>query len=143
MSHSLTRQIISPAAARALIDAALAGAAQGGLEVAAAVVDPFGGLVAFGRTDGAAGPVGDFAMDKAYTAGTLGRSSKAFGTRMASGETLALGLSNRPRLLAWGGGVAILEDGICIGGLGVSGAAESDDIALAEAAVRRLGLTPN
>lgn len=142
MKKSLVRHIVSPGAARDLVAAVLDEATRGGLEVAAAVVDPFGGLVAFGRTDGAAAPVGDFAIDKAYTAGTLGKSSKAFGDRMASVQTLSLGLSTRTRLLAWGGGVALVEDGLCIGGLGVSGAQEHEDIALAEAAIRAAGLEP-
>jgi uncharacterized protein GlcG (DUF336 family) len=142
MENSLVRHIISPRAAERIVAAALADARAQGFEIAAAVVDPFGGLVAFGRTDRVAAPIGDFAVDKAYTAGLLGKSSKAFGERMASVETLSLGLSTRRRFLAWGGGVAICENGTCIGGLGVSGAQEHEDIACAEAAVRSLGLEP-
>ncbi|WP_121631946.1 GlcG/HbpS family heme-binding protein [Tropicibacter alexandrii] len=143
MSHSHTRPQITPAAARQIVEAALAHAQDNGWEVAAAVTDPFGYLVAFGRTDNVAPPIGDFAMDKAYTAGTLRKSTKAFGDRMASSQTLSLGLSTRQRFIAWGGGVAIFEDGACIGGLGVSGAQDHEDIACAEAAIRSLGLTPD
>lgn len=142
MSHSHTRPQITPAAARQIVEAALAHAQDNGWEVAAAVTDPFGYLVAFGRTDNVAPPIGDFAMDKAYTAGTLRKSTKAFGDRMASSPTLSLGLSTRQRLIAWGGGVAIFENRACIGGLGVSGAQDHEDIACAEAAIRSLGLTP-
>ena len=142
MSHSHTRPQVTPAAARQIVEAALAHAQDNGWEVAVAVTDPFGYLVAFGRTDNVAPPIGDFAMDKAYTAGTLRKSTRAFGDRMASSPTLSLGLSTRQRLIAWGGGVAIFEDGACIGGLGVSGAQDHEDIACAEAAIRSLGLTP-
>lgn len=140
MKTSLSRPQITPDAASAIVGAALAHARQNGWDIAAAVVDPAGYLVAFGRSDNVAPPIGQFAMDKAYTAGTLRRSTKGFGERMASSPTLSLGLSNRDRFLAWGGGVAIMEDGACIGGLGVSGAHEHEDIACAEAAVQSVQL---
>ncbi|GKY89992.1 GlcG/HbpS family heme-binding protein [Sinisalibacter aestuarii] len=131
---------ITPAAAMGLVQGALDHARANGWEVAVAVVDPYGYLVAFGRSDNASPPVGEFAIDKAYTAGTLRRSSKSFGERMASSPRLSLGLGSRPRLMAWGGGVAVVEGETCIGGLGVSGAQEHEDIACAEAALRALGL---
>ena len=81
----------------------------------------------------------EFALDKAYTSGTLRKSSKDFGERMASSTTLTLGLGSRDRFLAWGGGVPILEGANCIGGLGVSGAQEHEDIACAEAAIIATG----
>lgn len=129
-------------AAHQLVAAALAQANEFNAAIAVAVVDPAGYLVSFGRADTAALPVGEFAIDKAYTAATQRKSSKAFGERMASSPTLALGLGNRPRFLAWGGGVGLFIGGQCIGGLGVSGAAEHEDIAIAEAAARSLGLEP-
>jgi len=139
---SLTRREISPDAALQLVRDALGHARANGWQVAAAVVDPHGHLVAFCRSDLCDAPVGPFAIDKAYTAGTLGKSSRVFGERMASSPTLGLGLSTRERLLAWGGGVAIYEGEECIGGLGVSGAQDAEDIACAEAAIKAAGLEP-
>lgn len=141
MTKSIVTRQITANAGKELVAAALSHAQQNGWEIAAAVVDPHGYLVAFGRTDGVAPPIGDFAIDKAYTAGTLRKSSKAFGERMTSIPTLSLGLSNRQRFIAWGGGVAIFEDDVCIGALGVSGAQEHEDIACAEAAIQSAGLT--
>jgi uncharacterized protein GlcG (DUF336 family) len=142
MKKSRISPQITPAAAQDIVQAALANATDNGWDVAVAVVDPSGFLVAFGRTDNVAPPIGDFALDKAYTAGTLRKSTKAFGERMVSSPTLSLGLSNRQRFMVWGGGVAIFEEGVCIGGLGVSGAQEHEDIACAEAAITHVGLTP-
>lgn len=142
MTKSLSFAQISSAAARGLVDNCLSYAKKHGWEIAVAVVDPGGYLVAFGRTDHVTTPIGHFALDKAYTAGTLRKSTKDFGVRMASSPTLSLGLSNRERFIAWGGGAAIFEDGVCIGGLGVSGAQEHEDIACAEAAIMLAGLTP-
>ena len=107
MTTSQTRQIITPETAAELVAAALDHAKTNGWEIAAAVVDSFGYLVAFGRTDDVAPPIGEFALDKAYTAGTLRKSTKAFGERMASDPTLSLGLNTRQRFIAWGGGVSI------------------------------------
>lgn len=141
MTKSFSIAQIKAATARGLVDAALSHAEEHGWEVAAAVVDPAGYLVAFGRTDHVAPPIGQFALDKAYTAGTLRKSTKTFGERMASSPTLSLGLSNRERFMAWGGGIAIYENGVCIGGLGVSGAQEHEDIDCAEAAILAVHLT--
>ncbi|WP_420328361.1 GlcG/HbpS family heme-binding protein [Mameliella sp.] len=142
MPISQTSKIITPETAATLVASALDHAKTNGWEVAAATVDPFGYLVAFGRTDNVAPPIGEFALDKAYTAGTLRKSTRAFGQRMASDPTLSLGLNTRQRFMAWGGGVAIFEGENCIGGFGVSGAQDHEDISCAEAAIRALGLDP-
>ena len=138
---SIERREIAPSTARVLVTKALGHAEKNGWEVAVAVVDPHVYLVAFGRTDNVAPSIGEFALDKAYTSGVLRKSSKAFGERMASSATLSLGLGTRNRFMAWGGGVAILEGDVCIGGLGVSGAQESEDIACAEVAILDTGLS--
>ena len=139
---SITLRVIASDTAEALISTALRHAADSGWQVAAAVVDPSGQLVAFRRMDRAIAPAGDFACDKAWTAATLGKSSRVWGARVLASDTLRAGHGNRPRLMTWGGGVAVFEDGICIGGLGVSGAQEDEDILCAETAIRAQGLTP-
>lgn len=140
MTHSYSRRIIGADTAQSIVSSALADARGKDWQIAAAICDPSGVLVAFGRTDGVAIPSVEFAIDKAYTAGTLGKSTAAFGQRMTSGAALSLGLSTRPRLITWGGGVAIFEGGICIGGLGISGMQDHQDIACAEAAIASAGL---
>ena len=140
MTLAVSTKSISYTAAARLVEAALAHAADNGWRVAAVVVDPSGHPVALGRMDGVPAPVVDYASDKAYTAGTLGKSSHAFGQRMTSAPDLTLGAANRPRVCAWQGGVAILEDGTLIGGLGVSGATGPEDEECAARAVEGLGL---
>ncbi|MFV0410352.1 MAG: GlcG/HbpS family heme-binding protein [Paracoccus sp. (in: a-proteobacteria)] len=142
MTHSFTRRFISSDTAQGILSFALCYALREEWQIAIAVCDPSGVLVAFGRTDGVDSPSVEFAIDKAYTAGTLGKSTAAFGQRMASSPTLSLGLATRSRLIAWGGGVAIFEQDTCIGGLGVSGMQDHQDIACAEAAIKSVGLTP-
>jgi glc operon protein GlcG len=130
---------ISYAAASRLVAAAIAHAGTKGWRVAAAVCDGSGHVVAVGRMDGAPSTVADFALDKAFTAAMSGKSTRAFFERMSSSPDLAMGLANRPRLIAWEGGLPIIETGIVIGGIGVSGAAGPEDAECAGLALAAIG----
>jgi glc operon protein GlcG len=137
--ETVVQQVISYGTAARIVAAALEHAASQGWTVAAAVCDPSGALIAFGRADGTPAPVGDYAVDKAWTAATLGKSTEDFGRRMTSDPTLTAGLANRSRALAWQGGVPILCEGAVVGGVGVSGATGPEDEACAAAALRAVG----
>lgn len=131
---------LSCEAARQIVGAALDEAKRQGLTVAVCVVDAQGHTLASARMEGATPPILTFAEDKAYTTATMRRATAAFADRMAARPSLTLGLSTRQRLLPWGGGLPILHDGHVVGGIGVSGAQEPEDIACAEAGLRALGL---
>lgn len=131
---------LSCVTARRIAEAALEEAERNGLTVAVCVVDAQGHTLASARMEAATPPILTFAEDKAFTAATMRRSTRAFAERMASRPSLALGLSTRQRLLPWGGGLPVLHEGVVIGAVGVSGAQEPEDIACAEAALRALGL---
>ena len=135
-----TQTSVASGTALAIVRDATGHAAGQGWRVAVAVVDAAGAVLAMSRMDGVSAPIADFALDKAYTAATMGKPTTAFADRMASSASLSLGLSTRPRLLAWGGGLPIVKDGAIIGGIGVSGARDEDDIACAEAALAKAGL---
>jgi uncharacterized protein GlcG (DUF336 family) len=92
-------------------------------------------MVAMLRMDGVNDPYVEIATDKAYTAATTRRSSESFYERMSSTPALTLGFTNRNRLTVWGGGLPLFHDGICVGGIGISGGTVADDIACAEAAL--------
>jgi glc operon protein GlcG len=139
---SVERRSISCAAARALVDAAIAHAELGGWCVAVAVVDISGDIVASGRMDGAPPAVAEFASDKAYTASMVSKSTRAFFERMASSPELTMGLASRRRLICWEGGLPILANGALIGGIGVSGASGPEDAECATVALAGLGLAP-
>jgi uncharacterized protein GlcG (DUF336 family) len=117
-----------------MVAAAIAHAETNGWTVAVAVLDPSGHVLASGRMDGAAPPILDFAADKAFTA-TLGKTSLAFGERMAQLKSLELGVATRARLLTWEGGLPVREGGVLIGAIGVSGASGHEDAACARAAI--------
>lgn len=140
MKNAEPRYTVTHAAAAALVAGAIDHAQSKGWRVCAVVVDPSGHIVASGRMDGVPAPVFDYANDKAFTAGTLGKSTRAFFERMHSSPELTMGVANRPRVCAWDGGVPIVEDGVVIGGLGVSGAAGPEDIECAEVALKAMDL---
>ena len=131
---------LSSASALRIVEAAIAEATRQNFCVAVCVVDAQGHTLASARMERATPPILTFAEDKAYTAATMRRATAAFAERMAARPSLALGLSTRQRLLPWGGGLPILNHGNVVGGIGVSGAQELEDIACAEAGLRALGL---
>lgn len=135
-----TLSLISSDTALSLVSAALKEARAQGLTVAASVVDAQGVTVASARMDGGTPPILTFAEDKAYTAATMRRTTEAFAARMGSSPSLTLGVSTRQRLLAWGGGLPIVHDGRIVGGIGVSGAKDHEDIAIGQAALKGQGL---
>lgn len=137
--HSRAQTILRYESAHALVAHAIAHAMSNGWRVAVAVLDTAGHVLAAGRMDDVPAPILDIATDKAFTA-TLGKTSLAFGERMASSKSLELGLSTRQRLLAWEGGVPIREQGVLIGAIGVSGAQGHEDAACASAAIEALDL---
>lgn len=137
----LTMREIDGETALALARAALDHAKSGGREVAVAVVDPAGVPAALLRTDRVARSSVGFAIEKAVTAATLRKSTEALHARAAENPSFRLGMTNRPGLMVWGGGVAIFHGGDCVGGIGVSGARDVEDIECAMAAISRLGLS--
>ena len=130
---------LSAATALGMLTAAIARAEADGLRVAVCVCDMQGHVLASARMDGVTPPILGFAEDKAFTAATMRRSTAAFAERMAASPSLTLGLATRSRLLPWGGGLPVVHDGQVIGGIGVSGARDVEDIACAEAALAQSG----
>lgn len=135
------RKDLSSEAAILLATSAIDHARANGWDITVAVCDSTGNLLAFRRTDNVVIPAIEFAIDKAYTAATLRNQTKAFGERMASHPTLSLGVGTRSRLLTWAGGMPVFSGGICVGGIGVSGARDHEDMACAEAALAAAGFS--
>lgn len=138
MSLSYERSVVTAEAALTAVTAAVDHAKSRGWQVCAAVCDPAGHPVAVLRTDRVVVPAIDYAIDKAYTAATLGTSTQAFFERAESRPALKQGLTNRPRVLVFPGGLPIKDGDTVIGGIGVSGAADMEDVECAEAALERL-----
>jgi uncharacterized protein GlcG (DUF336 family) len=128
---------ITHVAARDLILATHAAAARIGFEAAIAVTDAGGHLTAFERADDTPFLAAEVAIDKAWTASSFRTATHQWSDYLADPRIAQL--AHRPRLVAVGGGVPIVENGRCVGGLGVSGGTAEQDRQAAEAALAALG----
>jgi len=121
--------------ARVVLDAALAEARRNGWNLAIAVVEPSGELVAFAKDDGAGYAATGVAQDKAVTAARFARESRAFTEGFNNGRLWPLLVD---RMVPIDGGVPIVVDGKTIGAVGVSGASASQDGQVARVAAAAL-----
>lgn len=139
--HTELQPVIRYESACQIVEHVVEQARNLGKNVCAVVVDPSGTVVSAGRMSGVPAPIYDYAADKAYTAGTLGKSTSDFHHRMSSSPALSMGVTNRSRLCTWPGGLPILEQGRLIGGLGVSGATDEEDVDFAVKSLTAMGLS--
>jgi uncharacterized protein GlcG (DUF336 family) len=137
--QSATPGITCEAAAVA-VQAAVRHAQERGWKINVAAVDRGGNLMAFLRMPGAYLHSIDIAIDKAYTAASFGFPTKQWMAAIGHDEGMKLGFAARPRLVVFGGGLPIRNDDDWIGGIGVSGASESEDEECARAGLAAIGL---
>lgn len=142
MSLSVDTAQIGTTAAHAAVAAAVEHARTLGIAINVAVVDGSGTLMAFLRMNGAFLHSIDIAIDKAYTAASFGFPTSKWGGVIGDDELLRIGLNQRDRLVLFGGGLPLTENGRRIGGIGVSGGSAVQDEACAAAGLAALGLTP-
>ena len=107
------------AAARTLVDAAIAHAEGLGARATVCVLDAGANVVLQARMDGAALMGLQIAHDKAHTAVGLDMPSGALQEHLQPGAFL-YGF-NTPGMLPLGGGFPVHEDGVLVGAIGVSG----------------------
>ena len=119
-SHSLAKSSIAITSATSLINSALQAASEMGIEVALAITDVRGHLKTFAATDNVPFLATEIAVDKAWTAVSLGTPTHLWRDILA-GKSDVVQFVHRTRLVAVGGGYPIIEDGAIIGGIGVSG----------------------
>ena len=121
-------------AARRMIEAAKAKADALGVPMVVAVVYAGGNLTALDRQDDALLVSIDLARDKAYSAVAVKADTAAIGSLSQPGaELFGLGRACGGRIVTFGGGLPILENGRVVGGIGVSGGSVAQDTACAAA----------
>ena len=121
-------------AARRMIEAAKVKADALGVPMVVAVVDAGGNLAALDRQDDALLVSIDLARDKAFSAVAVKADTAAIGSLSQPGaELFGLGRACGGRIVTFGGGLPILENGRVVGGIGVSGGSVAQDTACAEA----------
>ena len=121
--------------AKNILAAAEAEAKKNSWNLAIAVVDASGGLVAFHKMDGARPSNVDFALAKARTAARFQRPTKTLDSSVTAGRTQWLAAEGA---LPIEGGLPIVVDGQTIGAVGASGAQSSQDAQAAAAGINAL-----
>ena len=136
---SLTRRSIDAATATTAIEAAAAKADELKLKMCIAVTDEAGDLKAFHRMDGAPKLSLQIAQDKAYTSAGFGLPTHVWYDFIKEDPPLLHGITHTPRLIIFGGGYPIKENGEVIGAIGLSGGHYSQDMECARAALDAIG----
>lgn len=135
---SVEQHVITSAAAAAAISAAVAEAERMGVRVNVAVVDSSGVLCAFLRMPGAFIQSVEIAIDKARTSAGFGMPSRAIHDFVKENRPLELGLMARAGTVLFAGGLPLMDGTNRIGGIGVSGGSEEEDVKCAQAAIKAI-----
>ena len=141
MTHSRTIRTLSADCARKLTDAAAAAADQMGVPMCIAVTCTAGNLLHFLRMDGAPLLSNDIAINKAYTAAGFGMATHVWHEFIKDDPPLLHGIVHTARVVTFGGGYPVTEDGEVIGAIGISGGHYHQDMEVATKALGALGLS--
>jgi glc operon protein GlcG len=118
-------------------------AAQAGIAISCAIVDAGGHVILLERMDGGRFHTVHSCTTKAVCAASNRRPTTpkgAVGQDLDVGHALGLALAAGPeRWTAMEGGVPVLVDGQCLGGVGVSGGDWETDVRIARASVEAIG----
>lgn len=121
--------------ARRVIDAGVEEAGRQGQPMNIAVVDAGGDLVAHVRMDGAWRGSVAISIDKAFTSRAFDIATKDLADNAQPGQQFyGIHVSNGGRVMIFAGGIPLVQDGVVVGAVGVSGGAGEQDQAVAEAA---------
>ncbi|HMA87843.1 MAG TPA: heme-binding protein [Burkholderiales bacterium] len=102
--------------------------------VAIAILDDGGHLLHLVRMDGATPANAEIAVQKARTAATTRRSSKMWEERVAGGRLVMMKMP----VLPVQGGLPIIYEGTCVGGIGASGVQSHEDEQIVQAGIDAL-----
>jgi glc operon protein GlcG len=122
--------VLSHSDAMRVIDAVRTVLEKDGRGAAVAVVDAHGELMAFLRTDGCPLASINNAIHKGFTAARERKESGAVG-QASREENFPMTNFGDLRYIGWGGGVPLMHQGQVVGGVGVSGLPEAEDVELA------------
>lgn len=126
-----TRPELTQADCEKISAAAFAEAKRNNWVVAVAILDDGGHLLHFSRVDGATPANAAIAVEKGRTAAMSRRASASWQERVQTRRELM----KMPGILPVQGGVPIMVDGICVGGVGVSGVQSHEDEQIARAGI--------
>jgi len=130
---SIKKRTIDAGSMRQMIDACVARSKDLNKKMCIAITDEAGHLRAFHAMDGAPHLSIEIAQNKAYTATAFGMPTHAWWDFIKNDPPLLHGITHTPRLVVFGGGYPIMENGEMIGAIGVSGGHYSEDMEVARA----------
>jgi uncharacterized protein GlcG (DUF336 family) len=136
---SIVKRSIDADTARRAIEAAARKAEEIGLKISVSITDESGQLKSFLRMDGAALLTVQIAQDKAWTAASYGIATHVWHEFIKNDPPLLHGITHTPRLVIFGGGYPIKEEGQMIGAIGISGGHYSQDMECCKAALAAIG----
>lgn len=122
--------------ARVLIEGAREKATEIGVPMCIAVTDDSGNLIAFERMDGGKAHSVVVAQDKAFTAGAARKATHEYNEVNTPGS-LAFGIHTEHggRVSSVGGGLPVMVDGECVGGIGASSGSPQQDMDVSQAGI--------
>jgi uncharacterized protein GlcG (DUF336 family) len=125
--------------AQAMLAAAKAKANEIGVPMCIAITDDGGNLIAFERMDGGKVTSITIAIDKSYTASGAKKATHEYGDASQPGKP-AYGIASAigGRLMVVGGGLPVIVDGACVGGIGVSSGTPDQDREVAQAGLHAI-----
>ena len=129
---------ITAAQAQTVISGALAKGKEIGTPVTIVVVDSGGDVSAIGRMDGAGGFNFDLAYGLAYTSASFSATGAQLDGIKDENWFRAASTMRGGRFMVAKGALPLRQGDKVIGAIGVSGAPEEDDLAIAEAGVKAL-----
>lgn len=133
-SFSLTEQ-----ASLSLLQAAINKAGELGIKATVSIVDTSGRQLAFIKMAGSFLVSSELAQKKATTAAGMGVNTVDLENMLASAPARVLdGLTKAGEFTVIGGGVPLYWEGVQVGGIGVSGGSEDEDIECALSAAEVL-----
>ncbi|WP_060679013.1 GlcG/HbpS family heme-binding protein [Virgibacillus halodenitrificans] len=123
--------------AKKLIDAAEAESRNIGVQMVITIVDDGSNLVATHRMDDAWLASVDIAHNKAWTSVALKMpTSNLEEATVPNSELWGLNTTNQGKIVVFGGGLPLEKEGKVVGAVGVSGGAVTQDVQVAEAALK-------
>jgi glc operon protein GlcG len=128
---------VSSAEAQQLILSVMEEAEKIGKPVAVAIAGPEGELISFLRMDGTNAASATIAQNKAYTSARDRKPTSEMGHYMREKNTPPAFWGDA-RITGFGGGLPILQNGIVIGGIGVSGLSQIEDEHVARTAIEKV-----
>ena len=120
--------------ARILIEGAREKSIEIGLPMCIAVTDDSGNLIAFERMNGGKAHSIVVAQDKAFTAGAARKATHEYNAANTPGN-LAFGIHTEHggRVSSVGGGLPVIVEGECVGGIGASSGTPQQDMEVSQA----------